>query len=85
MMKYTLNSKLPDVNLDPPEETPAQPWEDMTANERINSILDEFSPREVAEMYVELAGNLHLLTVLARAGNIDAIDRFIAKNRLDER
>ena len=84
-MKYTLNSKLPDTDLDPPEETPVKPWEDMTANERINSILDEFSPREVAEMYVELAGNLHLLTVLARAGNIDAIDRFIAKNRLDER
>ena len=81
-MKYTLNSKLTDVNLDPPEETPVKPWEDMTTNERVNAILDEFSPREVAEMYVELSGNLHTLTVLARAGNIDAIDRFIARNRL---
>ena len=81
-MKYTLNSKLPDINLDPPEEMPAKPCEDMTTNERVNAILGEFSPREIAEMYVELSGNLHLLTVLARAGNLDAINRYVTKNRL---
>ena len=84
MTRYTLESRLPDYNLEPPEETPEVPWEAMTDAERIQSILDEFSPREVAEFCVEQHQHIHLLIFLARTKDLDALNRYVAKNRLDE-
>jgi len=56
----------------------------MTDAERIQSILDEFSPREVAEFYVEQQQHIHMLIFLARTKDLDALNRYVAKNRLDE-
>jgi len=83
MTRYTLESRLPDINLDPPEPV-EQDWANMTDAERIQSILDEFSPREVAEFYVEQQQHIHLLIFLARTKDLDALNRYVAKNRLDE-
>ena len=84
MTRYTLESRLPDYNLEPPEETPERPWADMTDAERVLSILDEFSPREVAEFYVEQVAHIHMLIFLARTKDLDALNRYVAKSRLDE-
>ena len=84
MTRYTLDSRLPDVNLEPPEATPVRPWADMSDKERIESVLDEFSPREVAEFYVEQERHIHMLIFLARTKDLDALNRYVAKNRLDE-
>ena len=75
---------LADYYLEPPAETPEQPWETMTEGERINRILDEFAPREVAQFYVEQLEHLVRLITLARAGNREAIDRYVIKHRLGE-
>ena len=83
MTRYTLESRLPDINLDPPEPV-EQDWANMTDAERIQSILDEFSPREVAEFYVEQQQHIHMLIFLARTKDLDALNRYVAKNRLDE-
>jgi hypothetical protein len=84
-MTHTLTSRLPDYRLDPPAETPEPPWATLTEGERINRILDEFAPREVAQFYVEQLEHLDRLITLARAGSREAIDRYVRKNRLDER
>ena len=84
MARYTLESRLPDYNLDPPEETPEKPWTDMTNGERVQSVLDEFSPREIAEFYVEQQQHICTLINLARAGKLDAFNKYVAKSRLDE-
>ena len=83
-MRYTLNDRLPDLNLDPPEETPRKPEADMTDKERVDAVLDDFSPREVAEFYVEQSKNIHTLIFLARTKDLDALNRYVLKNRLDE-
>ena len=83
MTRHTLESRLPDINLDPPEPV-EQDWANMTDAERIQSILDEFSPREVAEFYVEQQQHIHMLIFLARTKDLDALNRYVAKNRLDE-
>ena len=82
-MRYSLNDRLPDINLDPPEPV-EQDWANMTDAQRIQSVLDEFSPREVAEFYVEQQQHIHLLIFLARTKDLDALNRYVAKNRLDE-
>ena len=76
---------LADYYLEPPAETPEEPWETLTEGERINRILDEFAPREVAQFYVEQLEHLDRLITLARAGSREAIDGYVRQNRLDER
>ena len=84
-MTYTLTSRLPDHRLDPPDESDQQPWDTLTEGERINRILEEFAPREVAQFYVEQLEHLDRLITLARAGSRETIDRYVRQNRLDKR
>ena len=84
MNRYTLTSKLPDYNLEPPEESPEQPWSTQTEEQRVLGLLDEFSPREVAEFYVEHCGHVRKLIDMARVGNLAALERYVTAHRLED-
>ena len=81
--RYAMTARLPDINMTPPDQDERE-WCDLREGERINRILEEFAPREVAEFYVEQLVHLDMLITLARAGNREAIDRYVLKHRLGE-
>lgn len=51
-MRYDLNSRLPDYNLEPPDEDD-RPFEMLTRIEQIERLGQEFTWQELAEMYLD--------------------------------
>lgn len=56
MKRYSMTDRLPDYNLEPPDEDD-RPFEMLTRIEQIERLGQEFTWQELAEMYLDLLEN----------------------------
>jgi len=52
-MRYDLHSRLPDFNLDPPEDDERE-FDELDPEEKVERLLEEFTAKELAQMYLEV-------------------------------